>query len=169
MHEHYGISLLHKHFPMEANQRLVDCRNISVPWTVNDRNESVVTKYEGLIVPRTFRFFKGYLAPFEFDFSLSPPHRDTECGFFGELSALLYQHGLENILGVRSLDRYDPELSVEITEGKTNIMIPKGSVRESELIEAFWVFGPDNLQRCHCREYCWKSSEGNHVEDHGCS
>lgn len=84
-------------------------------------------------------FFKGSLAPFEFDFSLSSPHRDPEGGIFRELSALLHQHGLENILGVRSLDRYDPELSVEITEGNTNIMTPKGSVRESELIEAFWI------------------------------
>ncbi|KAL4934821.1 hypothetical protein BDV06DRAFT_217856 [Aspergillus oleicola] len=169
-HERYGISLLHKHFSMEANQRLVDFRNISAPWTVNENDDFVVPKYEGFIIPRTFRFFHGNLTPFEFDFSFfSPSRRDTDRQFLQKLSALLHQHGLENILGVRSLDRYDPDLSVEITEGKANIMIPRGSFKESELIEAFWVFGPYNLQKCHCREYCWKSSEGKHLEDHGCS
>lgn len=117
MHERYGVSLLHKHFSMEANQRLVDCRNISAPWTVKI-SDIVVPKYEGFI-PRTFRFFNGILAPFEFDFSPCSSHGDHDREFFDRISALLHQHGLKNVLGVRSLDRYDPELSVEITEGKT--------------------------------------------------
>lgn len=168
MHERYGICLLHKHFTMDANQRLVDCRNISAPWTVKNC-DSVVPKYEGFIIPRTFRFFNGNLAPFEFDFSPCASHEDHDPEFFLKISALLHQHSLENVLGVRSLDRYDPDLSVEITEGKTNIMIPRGSVNDSELIEAVWVFSTDDDQRCHCREYCWKDTEGKHLNDHGCS
>lgn len=87
---------------------------------------------------------------------------------FASISALLHQHGLENVLGVRSLDGYDPELSVEITEGKTNIMIPRGSVKDSELIEALWVFKSDAFLRCHCREQCLKDYEGKHFETHSC-
>ncbi|EER24714.1 hypothetical protein D8B26_006899 [Coccidioides posadasii str. Silveira] len=169
IHEQYGVSLLHKHFPIETNQRLVDCRNISTPWTVENSNNSVVSKYEGFIIPRTFRFFNGILAPFEFDFSPCSSHGDPDRELFDRISALLHQHGLENVLGVRSLDRYDPDLSVEITEGKTNIMIPRGSVKDSELIEALWVFSADDDQRCHCREYCWKDTKGKHLNDHGCS
>ncbi|KAJ5456057.1 uncharacterized protein N7458_004321 [Penicillium daleae] len=170
MHERYGVSLLHKHFPMETNQRLVDLRNISSPWTVND-SDVVVPKYEGFVIPRTFRFLKGVLSPVEFDFS--PCSSDKDAGhdfdFLAAVSVLLHQYGLENVLGVRSLDRHDPELSVEVTEGKTNIMIQRGSVNDSELIEAFWVFSTDDDDRCHCREYCFKDSEGNHIDNHGCS
>ncbi|KAL4961394.1 uncharacterized protein BDV14DRAFT_203844 [Aspergillus stella-maris] len=131
---------------MEASQRLVDFRNISTPWTVSENDDFVVPKYKGFIIPRTFRFFHGYLTPFEFDFSSSsPPRSDADREFLQELSVLLHQYGLENVFGVRSLDRYDSDLSVEVTEGKANIMISRGSVKESELIEAFWVFGPYNL------------------------
>ncbi|KAL4981459.1 hypothetical protein BDW68DRAFT_183473 [Aspergillus falconensis] len=153
---------------MEANQRLVDCRNISAPWTVKNC-ESVVPKYEGFIIPRTFRVFNRISAPFEFDFSPCSSHRDPGREFFIRVSTLLHQHGLENVLDVRSLDGYDPELSVEITEGKTNIMILGGSVKDSEFIEAFWGVCTGDDQRCHCKEYCWKDTEGKHLNDHGCS
>lgn len=168
MHERYGVSLLHKHFSMETNQRLVDLRNMSTPWTVNN-SDIVVPKYEGFIIPRTFRFFNGVWSPVEFDFSPCSSDGDSDHEFLVGISALLHQHGLDNVLGLRALDRYDPELSVEITEGKTNIMMPRGSVKDSELIEAVWVFSTDDDQRCHCREYCWKDTEGNHLSDHGCS
>ncbi|KAJ5677529.1 uncharacterized protein N7477_003162 [Penicillium maclennaniae] len=168
MHERYGISLLHKHFSMEANQRLVDYRNVSAPWTVNDK-DFMVPKYEGFIVPRTFRFFNGNLAPFEFGFSFSSFHGNYDLEFFERLSRLLHDHNLENMLGVRFLDTFDPKLSVEVTEGKTNLMIPRGSVQDFELIEAFWVFSTDDNQRCHCREFCWKDSDGQHLVDHRCS
>lgn len=168
IHERYGVSLLHKHFSIEPNQRLVDYRNISMPWTVKDNN-ILVPKYEGFIIPRTFRFYNGILAPFEFDFSPSPASINFDSEVFPRISVLLHQHGLENVLGVRSLDGYDPELSVEITEGKTNIMIRRGSVENSKLVEALWVFSTDDDQKCHCREYCWKDYEGEHVEVHKCS
>lgn len=138
MHELYGVSLLHKHFSMETNQRLVDLRNMSTPWTVNN-SDIVVPKYEGFIIPRTFRFFNGVWSPVEFDVLPGSSDGDPDHEFLVGISALLHQHGLDNVLGLRSLDRYDPELSVEITEGKTNIMIPRGSVKDSELIEAVWV------------------------------
>ncbi|QSS65306.1 hypothetical protein I7I51_06148 [Histoplasma capsulatum] len=79
MHERYGvILLLHKHFSMETNQRLVDCRNVSTPWTVKNSHNLVVPKYEGFIIPRKFRIFNGTLAPFEFDFSPCTPHEDPD-------------------------------------------------------------------------------------------
>ncbi|KAK2803796.1 hypothetical protein FQN51_003026 [Onygenales sp. PD_10] len=145
MHGRYGVSLLHKHFSMETNQRLVDLQNLSTPWTV--------PKYEGFVIPRTFRFFNGIWSPVEFDYSPCTSDGDPDPAFLVGISALLRQHGLENVLGVRSLDRYDSELSVEITEGKTNIMMPRGSVKDSELIEAVWVFSTDDDERCHCRKW----------------
>jgi hypothetical protein len=69
---------------------------------------------------------------------------------------------------LRFLDKYDPELSVEITEDKANIMIPRGSVPDSDLISALWVLDPNDDQKCHCREYC-QTASGQHVANDGCS
>ncbi|KAK2777152.1 hypothetical protein FQN53_002353, partial [Emmonsiellopsis sp. PD_33] len=141
MHERYGVSLLHQHFSMETNRRLVDLRNMSTPWTVNN-SDIVVPKYEGFVIPRTFRFFNGIWSPVEFDYSPCTSDGDPDQEFLEGISALLRQHGLDNVLGVRSLGRHDSELSVEITEGKTNIMMPRaiaesgagGTLREIILV-----------------------------------
>lgn len=167
VHDRFDVSLLHKHFPIQENERLVDCRNISGPWTVDDNRDPVVPKYEGFIKPCTFRVFEGQFIPYEFDFADSPLDNGHP-EFLEKLAALLHQYGLEDVLGVRLLDKYDPGLSVEVTEGKTNIMILRGSVKESDLIEALWVFEPNSLQKCHCREYCI-TVRGQHTENHGCS
>ncbi|KAL1867181.1 hypothetical protein Plec18167_008722 [Paecilomyces lecythidis] len=169
VHDHFGISLLHKHFQIEKNERLVDYRNISMPWAANDTCGSIVPKYEGFVVPRTFRVFHEQLIPYEFEFSTIPVfHNSGHANFLQKLADLLRQYDLDKVFGVRSLTEYNPELSVEVTEGKTNIMIPRGSVQESDLIEALWVFSPNGLQKCHCREYCLIINK-KHVENHGCS
>ena len=56
---------------------------------------------------------------------------------------------------------------MEVTEGKTNIMMPRGSVPDEDLIEALWVFSAIETQSCHCREYCF-TRDGKHVANHGC-
>ena len=56
-----------------------------------------------------------------------------------EFSAPLHQHNLMNALGVRRQDEYELELSVELTEGQTNMMSRRDSVKNSEVIEADWA------------------------------
>jgi len=51
---------------------------------------------------------------------------------------MLCKLGLQETFGLRYLDEYDPELSLEITEGNANIMMPRGSVTDSSVIEALW-------------------------------
>jgi len=75
--------------------------------------------------------------------------------------------GLDQTFGLRCLEEYDPSLSIEVTERKSNIMLDRDSVPQSELIEALWVFGVDDNERCHCREHCWPTKEG-HDQDHSC-
>ena len=76
---------------------------------------------------------------------------------------------LDDVFGVRRLDEYDPRFSVEVTEEKTNIMMEKGTVPATQLIEALWVFDPEGVQKCHCRAFC-RVVDGKHDghHDHAC-
>lgn len=80
---------------------------------------------------------------------------------------MLCKLGLQNVFGLRYLDEFDPELSMEVTEGNANIMMSRGSVPDSSLIEALWVFSTRDDDRCHCREVCIKL-QGGHDRDHSC-
>jgi len=165
VYDKYGVSLLHKHFPINETERLVDCRHTSAAWTVGHEMTDMVEKYEGFIVPRSFRFSNEGPIPYEFAFSSTKPLYDE--AFQLKMLDMLHKLGLQEVFGLRYLDEYDPELSMEITEGNTNIMMPRGSVADSSLIEALWVFSPRDNDRCHCREVCFKLSSG-HQSDHSC-
>ena len=60
-------------------------------------------------------------------------------GFFRKLSTLFYDDRMENALGGRLLDSYDPDRPMEVTEEKTNIVMPRGSVPDTDLVGAFWI------------------------------
>ncbi|KAI1803917.1 hypothetical protein F4811DRAFT_311714 [Daldinia bambusicola] len=165
----YGISLLHKHFSMEPMERLVEYHHSASPWVVKNQDALVIPRYEGAIVPRTFRFFEGKAAPYEFSFSdMAPAVEEDHEEFVLEVSNVLRQYDLDDVFGVRLLDDYDSELPMEVTEGNVNIMMPVGSVPDSSLMEALWVFSPDETQRCHCLSVC-RIIDGKHRPDHGCS
>ncbi|KAM6514116.1 hypothetical protein FALCPG4_015278 [Fusarium falciforme] len=169
VHEHLGIALLHKHFPIRPTERLVDCRNISAPWDMGDDTDAVTRKYDSLIQPRSFRLIQGELVPYEFELSDANLPPQVNQAFVSEMSSLLCQHGLDQVLGLRVLDKHDSELTVEVTESNVNIMIRRGIVPEEELVQALWVFAKDEDQACHCREFCRRDSKGNHFEsNHTC-
>lgn len=171
VHQRYGVSLLHKHFSIEATQRLVDCHHTATPWTCGDRSTSTFEKYEGHIVPRSYRFYENGTSPYEFAFRAEASAPD-DADFVRELGDLFEKLDLANLLGLRVLGDRDSELKVEVTEGKASIMLAPGAVPDSELIEALWIFGLDDDDRCHCREVCWptKKPDGtdNHLKDHSC-
>jgi hypothetical protein len=81
LYHKYGISLLHKHFPIQATERLVDYHHVASPWMVGSETALVIPRYEGAIVPRTFRFFGGRVTPYEFSFSATTPLTDKYEGF----------------------------------------------------------------------------------------
>ncbi|KAH8714086.1 hypothetical protein GQ44DRAFT_625153, partial [Phaeosphaeriaceae sp. PMI808] len=119
----------------------------------------------GTIAPRSFRLYQGLATAYEFAYSkealtLSDPFQ-TEA-----LTVLEVLH-LDQIFGLRRLDDHDPGMSVEVTEGEVNIMLETEAVHKAELIEALWVFGEDDNDRCHCREDFWPTKDG-HNQDHDC-
>jgi len=69
---------------------------------------------------------------------------------------------MDKILGLRALEQRVSNLGLEVTEGKANLVVEAGAVPTESLIEALWIFGVDDDGRCHCREYCLKTS-GDHT------
>lgn len=49
---------------------------------------------------------------------------------------MLYKLGLQEVFGLRYLDKYDSELFIKIIKGNTNIMMLRGLVANSSLIKA---------------------------------
>ena len=124
-----------------------------------------MSQYAGSIVPRSFRLYEGAPAAYEFAYSRDASYDNNS--FQITALKLLESLQLDHIFGVRLLDDHNPEMSVEVTEGRVNMMLPPDGVPQSELIEALWTFGVDDNDRCHCREHCWPTKEG-HDQDHSC-
>lgn len=164
----YGLALLHNHFPLKDNQRLVDYHNTATAWEVEDDVSAVSPKYNGHIVPRAYMFENNDIVPYEFSFvpGMTDIPGSTETEFFNALNQTLTDLGLENLFGVRDLHDHDNHLSVEITEGDANIMLPRDkSYTADDLIEALWVFGPKTTP-CYCQGYCWRGYGGCHRRNH---
>ncbi|KAI0107508.1 hypothetical protein GGR51DRAFT_515735 [Nemania sp. FL0031] len=171
VHTELGLSLLHKHFPIGPTQRLVDCRNVAAAWDVGDDLNAITNKHGNSIVPRSFQLAQGKWVPYEFDFTKPSEQLQFSAQvsqkFLSELSILLCDLGMDQIVGLRALDKHDSNLTVEVTEGKMNIMVARGDISDDQLIEALWIFGVDEDDRCHCNAFCQPSSNG-HYENHSC-
>lgn len=168
VHDIFGMALLHRHFSIGPAERLVDYKQSATAWHVGCENASTIPKYGGFVVPRAIRWINQRPCPYEFAFSESPVSLDGYEKFLRELANMLEELNLQEILGLRMLESHDSSRNVEVTEKTTNIMIPKGCVPETELIEALWKCGLMEDDRCDCREYCIQTRGGEHEEYHGC-
>jgi hypothetical protein len=154
----YGLALLHNHFPLEGNKRLVEYHNTAMAWSVDDDSSSVSPRYNGLVVPRAYMFEGSEIRPYEFSFvpatTDATVSESVNTEFFDVLSKTLTNLGLDKLFGVRDLDDYDDNFPVEVTEGNANIMLPRSdSFTAEDLIEALWIFKP-KTSTGHCVLFC---------------
>ena len=146
MNDMFAVVLLHRHFSMEFNEKLVEYGLVSSPWPVEADEHGVLG---GSILPRSWRVFNGELYPYEFRFV---PERDlatTEnpifpTAFVKEFRQVLSELGLDNVLGIQlidhSRDNSDIEL-MEVTFGRNSIMTPVVNRRElPKSYVAAWSF-----------------------------
>ncbi|KAJ2896792.1 hypothetical protein MKZ38_005238 [Zalerion maritima] len=125
-----SLALLHRHFEMAPDERLVEHGDMSVPWQVNDQIEDLPVKApSGKLVGRTFKLMDGTVVPVEFGFNPShgpAPYRPLPDApeFYRELSAILERDGLSDIIGLATISgKYEPGYIVtERTFGGVNVM-----------------------------------------------
>ncbi|KIL92438.1 hypothetical protein FAVG1_04849 [Fusarium avenaceum] len=146
----FGVGLLHRHYDIAPNEKIVELGPVSSPWVVGD--DEVITG--GAVLPHTWRVFDGELKPTEFKFV---PQRDVSntdqpvfpAAFVKELIGVLQETGLDEVLGVSLYEAGDPDNeTMEVTYGRSSIVIPSTGLIGTKVIgpqgfEAFqaaWTF-----------------------------
>lgn len=168
-----GLLILHKHFDMEADERLVEYGPVATPWKIPGSG----SVFGGRLVPRCWALKDGDLYPTEFGFvpgteaagQPTYPEPSFDPDFVQELNSLLEEEGLTDVFGLTVLEEghtanlkgmhlasMDSTISVERTTGRVSIMMPVSAEerdRRAQLRgrgeEVAWSFG--------CAKALWDS------------
>ena len=132
-----GLALLHQHFALAADEKLVKFGNVAVPWKTAEQGDEPRN-----VSPTSWRFIKDGVIPYEFGWgSESKVSLDDYTDFLAHFSSALQEHGLSEILGLCTLDAFETggEPSMEFTSGRANIMLPFDvSPNEGGAVDAAW-------------------------------
>ncbi|PUU77178.1 hypothetical protein B9Z19DRAFT_1128629 [Tuber borchii] len=150
VHRTLGIMVLHKHFDMTPEEKLVEFGNVSTPWLVPEANGDSV--FGGKVVPRSWAFSSGHLYPIEFGFNPPTvenfPKMSFDQDFVVGLYGLLVGLGIGDLVGLTMLreDIHDMPYGIEKTVGRVSITLPITPETEpTQAVESVWTFG------CHER------------------
>ena len=168
-----GVQLLHRHFRLENDERLVDAGGASIPWS-NEGSEALDSR----ILPVSWAFDGDVYHPYEFKFV--PPTQDLHEPivpepFLFEFNEALKAHDLQGVLGIRSLKPdFGNKPEMEITNGRSNITFDYDSdaAENDNAIEASWAFREDGILTAatFCTSYCsGRSDYGGHNKYHSVS
>lgn len=120
----FGLRLLHRHFDLFPNERLVEYRGTSVPWSDPDtiaspniRPSNWVLAEDGNFQPYEFLYSTDNATSFDSTSLESPECRH----FIDAVKDLLYETNATNIFGLCSYPGDDHKATLEITEGRANI------------------------------------------------
>lgn len=146
-HKHHvqkqlGLTILHRHFNMASNERLVEYGKVTTPWIL--RSDEI---FGGKIVPRVWALHKGELYPTEFGFNpfgeTTYPDIIFSSEFFSEFKDLFSKLSLDDLFGLTVLDNGNPldMPGVERTIGRVSLNIPFQEGETNNTVEAVWTFG----------------------------
>ncbi|KAL1878147.1 hypothetical protein Daus18300_002063 [Diaporthe australafricana] len=156
VNEKFGVGLLHRHYDISPNEKIVELGPVSTPQVVGDDEEIT----GGSVLPHTWRVHEGELKPTEFRFVAQRDVAGTQraefpAGFVQELIAVIESAALENVLGINMIKRGgDQEKTMEITYGRSSIIIPAVPVEGDNVLgpqslaafEAAWSFTNDRTR-----------------------
>jgi hypothetical protein len=126
----FGIGLLHRHFDLDATEKLVEFNNISTPW----RHQQDDIHSGGKIMSNGWMIEGEQLMLYEFYFS--PLGRDGAveftklAPFVSEFCNSIKRAGFEDVLALRLFPHLGFEGGLEITEGRANINLTPDQVRK---------------------------------------
>jgi hypothetical protein len=170
VHDILGVQLLHRHFNLDNDERLVDVGGASVPWA-DDGSEALDSR----ILPVSWAFQGDTYHPYEFRFvppSQEPREPTVSEEFFAEFNEALKSHHLQGVLGIRSFKAgLSKKPEIEITKGRSNITFEYDSdaAEDDKAIEASWAFGGEGIASTatFCTSYCSSRSDyGGHNKYH---
>lgn len=117
MERMFGLAMLHRHFDLEGNERLVDYQGTSTPWQA---------ALPGMKDPQAAIWAfddNDVLRPIEFRYSetVDVPLPENAPDFIGKFNAFLKQLNMVGVLGLARYPGDDFQGSCEITHGRANI------------------------------------------------
>ncbi|KAJ0163945.1 hypothetical protein CTA2_2077 [Colletotrichum tanaceti] len=144
----FGVAMIHRHFDLEDNEKMVDYQGTSTPW---------LETIPGMKSPQAaiWAFDKdGVLRPTEFYYSerKDAPLSKKALEFIGEFKALLDKLNLTGLLGLSRYPGDDFQGSCEVTHSRANINLkPEDYPANLVHIPTIWFFSEPLWKRgCRC-------------------
>jgi len=135
----FGVGLVHRHFDIDSDQKLVEFNNITLPWRTTTMTtaggEDVEAKIHILPTAWMFDDQEQKWMPYEFSYSpmgkVEPVRLDDARyrDFLAEYACALKDAGLQKVVGLRLWPGEGFRGGLERTEGKANIWLVPGQVR----------------------------------------
>jgi hypothetical protein len=128
-----GVILLHNHFFLNQNEKLIDVGSVAVPCTEELANVNA----------SSWRFVDEGIVPYEFVRSATEVPLAQMQPFLEEFRAIINKWNLVNVLGICSLkeESINRPVATEFTSGRANITLPFDiTPNDGNVIEAMWQF-----------------------------
>ncbi|KIX10552.1 uncharacterized protein Z518_01635 [Rhinocladiella mackenziei CBS 650.93] len=148
VYDHFGLSIIHRHYDLEPGERVVELENVATPWRVPDADKMSI--FGGHIVPKNWAYLDGLLHPFEFQYrpEATNPHPEVPClttAFVAELHHVLALHDLLGVYGLALLPENAQDETapgrLEFTAGRANITIPfPDKLKDKTLQSTMYLF-----------------------------
>ncbi|PGG95971.1 hypothetical protein AJ79_09791 [Helicocarpus griseus UAMH5409] len=164
MDERFGLAILHRHFDLTIEERLVDYNGTSSPWP------TAPTK--GIEEPHPSIWAKapdGYFRPTEYRYSRDDGGEigEAELSFMDKFDQLLQRHDASGVFGLCCYPGNDFEGSCEITVGRANINLkPADYPNDLQQVDTAWFFSVPLWTRgcrCTCNASAADHPHGTHV------
>jgi hypothetical protein len=168
--ETFVLQLLHRHFDMDPNEKLVEYGPVQNPWPVAADQEFV---QGGHVLPKSWRMYNDELHPFEFQFFPATEQPRTPVftkAFVNELRDVLRKTGLDNIVGISLTDPAadsKPDDLVEITIGRNSMMVPAGKAPAEGVdstVAAAWSFSRKADKNAQTARWCRHAEPAKDVD-----
>ncbi|KAI9686821.1 MAG: hypothetical protein M1820_010547 [Bogoriella megaspora] len=130
----FGITLVHQHFNLEQNEKLVNIGNVAIPLQ------------DGLVpfptVATRWAFTGDKVIPYEFTKGAERIELDQYPDFVGALGEFLHSYGLSKHIGLYALGNTterDSGMTTEFTSGRINVTLPfDNDPNSGSVVEAAW-------------------------------
>jgi len=117
----FGLILLHRHFDLDENERLVEYGGTSVPWRLSKSSGNIRPSNWLLTADGAIRPYEFYYASVR-DEATEPDLANTaQQAFFNAFKDLLRKYNTEGLWGLCRYPGDDFPGRVEVTEGRANI------------------------------------------------
>ncbi|OBT63221.1 hypothetical protein VE03_07791 [Pseudogymnoascus sp. 23342-1-I1] len=172
VHTNLGIQMLHTHFAISSDERLVGIGAVAVPIELDIIVGSAIKPLVYCFVPSGVAVCEWTQGDDANEVDLSSPQYSA---FMAELRTVLEGAGLIDVLGIFVRQPSDGQTKgVEFTAGRANITLHKDNpIGEGTAVEASWVFEEKPIEPgdattralAACQSWC-QPFVGNHSSRH---